>query len=67
MRACVYLDEGLVVQCGVSLLKSYTLLLVLLQSQRVDGEQRHVGLGGGKEHLTLCNTGIGTTQWTTDK
>ena len=46
----VYLDEGLVVQRGVGLLKAHTLLLVLLQSQGVDGEQRHVGLGG-KETL----------------
>lgn len=42
----VYLDEGLVVQGGVSLLQPHTLLLVLLQSQRVDGEKGHVGLEG---------------------
>lgn len=37
-------DEGLVVQGGVGLLHPHTLLLVLLQSQRVDGEEGHVGL-----------------------
>ncbi len=47
----VYLDEGLVVQGGVGLLQPHTLLLVLLQSQRVDGEEGHVGLeGGGHKH-----------------
>lgn len=40
----MYLNEGLVVQGVVGLLQAHTLLLVLLQSQRVDGEKRHVGL-----------------------
>lgn len=40
----VYLDESLVVQGGVGLLQPHALLLVLLQSQRVDGEEGHVGL-----------------------
>lgn len=40
-----HLDEGLVVQGGVGLLQPHALLLVLLQSQRVDGEEGHVGLG----------------------
>lgn len=42
----VYLDECLVVQGGVGLLQPHTLLLVLLQSQRVDGEEGHLGLKG---------------------
>ncbi len=65
----VYLDEGLVVQGGVGLLQPHTLLLVLLQSQRVDGEEGHVGLERGdtntereglisnrrtKCHIALC-------------
>lgn len=40
----VYLGEGLAVQGGVGLLQPHALLLVLLQSQRVDGEEGHVGL-----------------------
>lgn len=40
----MYLNEGLVVQGVVGLLQAHALLLVLLQSQRVDGEKRHVGL-----------------------
>lgn len=42
-----HLNEGLSVQGGVGLLQPQTLILVLFQSQRVDGEQRHVGL----EHM----------------
>lgn len=42
----VYLEEGLVVQGGVGLLQPHALLLVLLQSQGVDGEEGHVGLEG---------------------
>lgn len=48
-----YLDEGLGVQGGVGLLQPYTLLLVLFQSQGVDGEQGHVGL----EHMEHTHTG----------
>lgn len=40
----VYMYEGLVVQGCCRLLYSSTLLQVLLQSQRVDGEERHVRL-----------------------
>lgn len=47
-RRNVHLNEGLEVQGGAGLIQPHTLLLVLLQSQRVDGEQRHVGLDGGK-------------------
>lgn len=43
----VHLNEGLVVQGGGGLHQPCTLLLVLLQSQRVDGEEGHVGLKGG--------------------
>lgn len=42
----MYLDEGLVVQGVVGLLQPHTLLLVLLQSQRVNGEKGHVRLVG---------------------
>ena len=41
---CVYLYEGLCVHAASGLLYSIALLQVLLQSQRVDGEEWHVGL-----------------------
>lgn len=47
----MYLDEGLVVEGGVGQLQAHALLLVLLQSQRVDGEEGHVGL----QHKTRRN------------
>lgn len=40
----IYLDEGLIVEGGGGHLQAHALLLVLLQSQRIDGEERHVGL-----------------------
>ena len=40
----LYLDEGLGVQGGEGLLQPNALLLVLLQSQRVDVVERHVWL-----------------------
>lgn len=39
-----YHDEGLVVQGGGCLMHPRALLQVLLQSQRVDGEEGHVWL-----------------------
>lgn len=47
-----HLDEGLSVQGGVGLLQPQALILVLFQSQRVDGEQGHVGL----EHMEHTHT-----------
>lgn len=45
-----YHDEGLILQGGSCLVHPSALLQVLLQSQRVDGEEGHVGLK--KKHRT---------------
>ena len=37
-------------KCDVGLLQSHTLLIILLQSQRVDGEEGHVGLEGAHDN-----------------
>ncbi|KAG9343657.1 hypothetical protein JZ751_013828 [Albula glossodonta] len=44
-----YLQKGLAVQGGRGLLNTNALLVVLLQSQGVDGEERHMGLERGRE------------------
>lgn len=60
----VYLDEGLGVQGGVGLLQPHALLLVLLQSQRVDGEEGHVGLEGANTNTERERFDIETTTTT---
>lgn len=52
---CICLDKGLALQGVAGLLQPHALLLVLLQSQRVDGEKRHVGLSE-REKTFLSNT-----------
>lgn len=49
---CRDLNESLTVQSGVGLLQPYALLLVLLQSERVDGVEGHVGLKEETQHFT---------------
>lgn len=44
LKMILYHDEGLVLQGGSCLVHPSALLQVLLQSQRIDGEEGHVGL-----------------------